>query len=275
MVKDRDVIVKFLENCVKYSDKSIQRKLSRGEVESTIPWEHYKQHTAYALAELREGKLDHWLETSAQISPSRNDPLLSNEAERIELSAQPHPKRAELLTNIISPRPLAIISTKNENGSINLAPISSVMSPSNTPPYILISLSQNRDGRKRDTYNNLTKDGNAFLHFMPPTLDMARFVDQAGKQLPKGESELDDQGIEKSELNDLLLSNAIYAVEAKFVKEYDMPNAVAKLILLQANAIWKDSATDCKPHEILAQHGMDRLVPINGSWSHQATLHYN
>lgn len=275
MVNDRDVIVKFLENCVEYSNKSIQRKLSRGEVESTIPWEHYKQHTEYALAELREGKLDHWLETSAQISPSRNDPLLSNSPERIDLSAQPHPKRAELLTNIISPRPLAIITTRNQNGSINLAPISSVMSPSNTPPYILISLSQNRDGRKRDTYRNLTKDGNAFLHFMPPTLDMARFVDQAGRQLPVGESELDDQGIEKFEFNELLLSNAIYAVETEFVKEYEMPNAVAKLILLQAKAIWKDSATDCKPHEILAQHGMDRLVPINGSWSHHATLHYN
>ena len=109
MVNNRDVIVKFLENCVEYSNKSIQRKLSRGEVESTIPWEHYKQHTEYALAELREGKLDHWLETSAQISPSRNDPLLSNGPERIDLSAQPHPKRAELLTNIVSPRPLAII----------------------------------------------------------------------------------------------------------------------------------------------------------------------
>lgn len=272
---ERDIIIKFLENCVEYSSKSIDRKTSRGEEETTLPWIHYKQHTEYALAELREGKLDHWLETEAEIKPSRKDPLLIEQVDRIDLLNETHPNRAKMLTNVISPRPIAIISTKNENGSINLAPISSIMSPSNTPPYVIISLSQNRQGRKRDTYNNLKRGEIGFLHFMPPTLDMARFVDDSGRQLPEGKSEFEDLNVEKSKFHELLLSNAVYAVEAKFVKEFEMPNAVAKLILLQAEAIWKNSATDCEPQEVLTQHGMDRLVPLSDSWSHLATKHYN
>ena len=83
------------------------------------------------------------------------------------------------------------------------------MSPSNSPPYVLISLSQTRDGRKRDTYENLRKDGNAFIHFLPPTMDMARLADDSGQQLEVGISELDELNLQASPLNELLMSNSL------------------------------------------------------------------
>lgn len=273
---DKNSIIKFLENCVTYSEESIQRKVSRGEIDSIQPWEHYKQHTQYALNELKEGKLDHWLMREINLSPSRSDKILSDNPERCDLTEMEHQERAKILTSTISPRPIAIVSTRNSNGSINLAPISSIMSPSNTPPYVLISLSQTRDGRKRDTYENLRNDGNAFIHFLPPTLDMARVVDDSGQQLEVGISELNELNLKTSQMNELLLSNSLYAIETRFKREYEMPDAVAKLCLLEVKAIWKHVDFDAsEPTEVLCQHGMDRLVPIHESWSFVATKHYN
>ena len=54
---DKDSIIKFLENCVNYSEQSILRKESRGEQDSILPWLHYKQHTEYALIELKRENL--------------------------------------------------------------------------------------------------------------------------------------------------------------------------------------------------------------------------
>ena len=273
---DKDSIIKFLENCVNYSEQSILRKESRGEQDSILPWLHYKQHTEYALIELKEGKLDHWLTDESKLNPSRNDKILSSNPERLDIQNMNHPDRAKILTSMISPRPIGIVSTRNSNGSINLAPISSIMSPSNSPPYVLISLSQTRDGRKRDTYENLRKDGNAFIHFLPPTMDMARLADDSGQQLEVGISELDELNLQASPLNELLMSNSLYAIETTFKTEYEMPDAVAKLCLLEIKAIWKHADLDAtKPVEVLCQHGMDRLVPIHDSWSFIATKHYN
>ena len=217
-----------------------------------------------------------YLTDDSELNPSRSDKILSSNTERLDIQNMNHPDRAKILTSMISPRPIGIVSTRNSNGSINLAPISSIMSPSNSPPYVLISLSQTRDGRKRDTYENLREDGNAFIHFLPPTMDMARLVDDSGEQLEVGISELDELNLQASPLNELLMSNSLYAIETTFKTEYEMPEAVAKLCLLEVKAIWKHADLDAtEPVEVLCQHGMDRLVPMHDSWSFIATKHYN
>ena len=90
-----------------------------------------------------------------------------------------------------------------------------------------------RDGRKRDTYENLRKDGNAFIHFLPPTMDMARLADDSGQQLEVGISELDELNLQASPLNELLMSNSLYAIETTFKTEYEMPHSEASF------AYWK------------------------------------
>mgnify|MGYP003330638344 CR=1 FL=1 len=51
-----------------------------------------------------------------------------------------------------------MISTRNGERE-NIAPITSVSVVSNSPPLVTMSLSQNRDGKKRDTYLNLKENG--------------------------------------------------------------------------------------------------------------------
>ena len=67
---------------------------------------------------------------------------------------------AHLLTDIVVPRPIAWVSTVDENGVFNLAPFSCYGLVSGLPMVVGFSVGSYRDGQKKDTLRNieLTKD---------------------------------------------------------------------------------------------------------------------
>jgi flavin reductase (DIM6/NTAB) family NADH-FMN oxidoreductase RutF len=67
---------------------------------------------------------------------------------------------SHLMTDIVVPRPIAWVSTVNENGVFNLAPFSCYGLVSGMPMIIGFSVGSYRDGQKKDTLRNieLTKD---------------------------------------------------------------------------------------------------------------------
>jgi flavin reductase (DIM6/NTAB) family NADH-FMN oxidoreductase RutF len=67
---------------------------------------------------------------------------------------------SHLLTDIVVPRPIAWVSTVDENGVFNLAPFSAYGMVSSMPMVVAFSVGSYRDGRKKDTLINieLTKE---------------------------------------------------------------------------------------------------------------------
>ena len=67
---------------------------------------------------------------------------------------------SHLLTDIVVPRPIAWISTVDENGVFNLAPFSCYGLVSGLPMVVGFSVGSYRDGQKKDTLRNieLTKE---------------------------------------------------------------------------------------------------------------------
>jgi flavin reductase (DIM6/NTAB) family NADH-FMN oxidoreductase RutF len=67
---------------------------------------------------------------------------------------------SHLMTDIVVPRPIAWVSTVDENGVYNLAPFSCYGLVSSLPMVVGFSVGSYRDGRKKDTLRNieLTKD---------------------------------------------------------------------------------------------------------------------
>jgi len=67
---------------------------------------------------------------------------------------------SHLLSDIVVPRPIAWISTVDENGVFNLAPFSCYGMVSGLPMVVGFSVGSYRDGQKKDTLRNieLTKD---------------------------------------------------------------------------------------------------------------------
>lgn len=61
----------------------------------------------------------------------------------------------KLMIHTILPRPIAWVSTLNENDSVNLAPFSFYNGVTGSPPTIMFSVSRKADGEWKDTYRNI------------------------------------------------------------------------------------------------------------------------
>jgi flavin reductase (DIM6/NTAB) family NADH-FMN oxidoreductase RutF len=105
-------------------------------------------------------------------------------------------KRAEkyfALSSIITPRPIAMVTTLNANGTDNLAPFSYFNAVSTEPPCLMISFSSGRDGTKKDTLINIEREKEFVVHIAQA--DQQTIVEESSDSLPYGESEREKLGL--------------------------------------------------------------------------------
>ena len=250
-------VCEFLRRCIEYADSSMKRKEERGDDSEIIAeWKAYRNYTQYALEEIEKGDLDHWFE--------RKSPTADMELEMEELD---HLTRAKWLTAAASPRPLAMVSTRSEDRE-NIAPMTSISVVSNSPPLVVMSLSQNREGQQRDTYLNLIESKECELQFLAPTSKAAADVDLASKPIEGSEWELLDSD---GPIHPL----AVVVMKCRLIEDNPLPEgAVARLLTLRVESMIVPSYLP--PEEglsLLCQHGMDRLTPSPIDWAHIATHH--
>ena len=102
-----------------------------------------------------------------------------------------------LMIGTVVPRPIAFVTTLNEDGSVNLAPFSYFNGVCNRPPLISICIGHRKfDGQivKKDTLRNIEATGECVVHIPPEHL--ARAVNGSSAEFPPGESELDALGLQ-------------------------------------------------------------------------------
>ena len=251
------VITNFLKKCIEYADSSIARKNERGEDSAIIAeWNAYRDYTQYALDEVEKGDLDHWIE--------RKPAKANLELDMDELD---HASRSQWLSAALSPRPLALVSTRDGDKE-NLAPITSLSVVSNTPPLVVMSLSQTREGKVRDTYLNLKANGICELQFLSASLDAAKDADLAGTAIEDSEwTLLDSDG----PIHPL----AVVVMRCKLIEDNPLPEgAVARLIVLKVESMIVPSSLPPEDGlSLLCQHGLDRLTPSPQDWGYIATHH--
>ena len=256
-------VISFLKNCIAYADASIERKNKRGETDDISKWEAYRDYTAHALMEVEAGELDRWF-------PTQQPELHRQESTTIDLDSLSHESRSRWLTNLVSPRPLALIGTESKQGTLNIAPYTSLSIVSNSPPLAIVSLSADRNDRWRDTLLNLRETKVGVLNFLPVTASAATLVEQTSQPLEHGLSEWDTFSIKGLESNPLVMEEAAFALVGEMVDEMDLPEAKAKLVVLRlSNLVLPDNIDDSLPANILCQHGLNRLMASPTEW------HYN
>tara|TARA_B100000900_G_scaffold81762_1_gene65954 strand:+ start:357 stop:1169 length:813 start_codon:yes stop_codon:yes gene_type:complete len=261
------VVADFLTKCIDYANASIERKRKRGE-DGLIPaWETYIEFTQHSIDEIHSGKLDSWFERETRTDLS--------DATRIDIMDMEHKDRSAWLSGIVSPRPLILASTVDENGVKNLAPLSSVMGVSNTPPLFIASFSKNKRKEYRGTLVNMRQTGKAILHVMPSTLQAVDWIDMAGSPILPEQSEWDLIDITPHDENDLLIKQAIAAIEVDYIEEKELPGAVARLAIMKVKHIWTSSnKIPATGLDVLTQHGMDNIMAAPDGWSKKVDKHY-
>lgn len=93
-----------------------------------------------------------------------------------------------LLTGVVTPRPIAWVTTLSPAGVVNLAPFSFFNVFGANPPVVVFSPTLRRDGSKKDTLLNLETTPEFVL--CAATAPLAAAVNESSRELPPDESEV-------------------------------------------------------------------------------------
>ena len=107
---------------------------------------------------------------------------------QIDPSQHSAPDNYKLLTNLVVPRPIAWVTSRNAEGVINLAPFSFFNAVSGNPIYLIVSVGVNDAGEMKDTAKNILASGEFVVNLVTEELFEAMNVSAA--DFPAGESEL-------------------------------------------------------------------------------------
>jgi flavin reductase (DIM6/NTAB) family NADH-FMN oxidoreductase RutF len=94
----------------------------------------------------------------------------------------------QMLVGLVTPRPIAWVTTASQAGIINLAPFSFFNAFGANPPIVVFSPTNRRDGSKKDTLINLESNPEFVLN--TTTAELAAKVNLSAKEIPPDESEI-------------------------------------------------------------------------------------
>jgi flavin reductase (DIM6/NTAB) family NADH-FMN oxidoreductase RutF len=101
----------------------------------------------------------------------------------------------KLLTRIIAPRPIALVSSLAADGGGNLAPFSYFTVGGSNPASCVICPVNNRHGKAKDTVRNITATGEYVINVC--TRDMAEKMNQTSFEYPADVDEFDRSGFSR------------------------------------------------------------------------------
>jgi len=149
-------------------------------------------------------------------------------------------QRYHLITQTITPRPIAWIMTKNENDSFNLAPFSYFAALSSDPALLVVSIGNKTDGIGKDTKQNLMREKECVLHI--PSGDLMNAVNESAANLAYGESELSRAGISLTDFAQTLprTAEAKVALHCRLFDMHTLGNASFNAIYLEILDLYVD-----------------------------------
>jgi flavin reductase (DIM6/NTAB) family NADH-FMN oxidoreductase RutF len=99
----------------------------------------------------------------------------------------------QTLIGVVSPRPIAWVTTVDRQGRVNLAPFSFFNTFGGSPPVVIFAPNRKRDGSRKDTLQNVEATGEFVLN--AAVADLAEQVNLSSAELPHGESEVELTGL--------------------------------------------------------------------------------
>lgn len=106
-----------------------------------------------------------------------------------------HADRAyPILAGLVTPRPIAWVTTLNEDGSVNAAPFSFFNVFGSEPPLVIFAPGDRHDGTPKDTARNCRRTGEFVVNLVDASL--AEVMNRTSATLPYGVSETEHEALE-------------------------------------------------------------------------------
>lgn len=112
---------------------------------------------------------------------------------QIDPALQSHATNYKLLTNLVVPRPIAWISSQNQEGVVNLAPFSFFNAVGANPVYLIVSVGLNDAGELKDTLRNIQATREFVVNMV--TEDLFGAMNLSAADFPADTSELEIAGL--------------------------------------------------------------------------------
>ena len=112
---------------------------------------------------------------------------------QIDVATTPVVDVYHTLVGVVTPRPIAWVTTMDPAGRVNLAPFSFFNAFGANPPVVVFSPTRRRDGSKKDTLLNVEATGEFVVHAAVASL--ATQVNRSSAELPRGENEVEYCGL--------------------------------------------------------------------------------
>jgi flavin reductase (DIM6/NTAB) family NADH-FMN oxidoreductase RutF len=133
-------------------------------------------------------------------------------------------QKYKLITASVIPRPIAFITTLNEDGSCNAAPFSAFNYVSDDPPLVVLGMQVypqggDRSGEVKDTLRNIMRSGEFVINFVDETL-LEPMVGSAA-DFPRDESEIQAFALDivsSSRVKSPRLAKSLIAMECRLWK---------------------------------------------------------
>ena len=111
---------------------------------------------------------------------------------KIDFSQITEYQRYKLMSSLIVPRPIALVTTLGANGVVNAAPFSLFNMLGEEPPIVMISLNKHADGQLKDTAANILANGEFVVHLADEAI--AEQMHACGASVPPEVSEVEMVG---------------------------------------------------------------------------------
>lgn len=125
----------------------------------------------------------------------------------------------QMLVGLVTPRPIAWVTTLSKSGVVNLAPFSFFNAFGANPPVVVFSPTLKRDGGKKDTLINIEANGEFVIN--ASTEQHADLINMSSKMLLPDESEVDMTGLstlQSDKVKPPRLADVPFALECKVMQ---------------------------------------------------------
>lgn len=112
---------------------------------------------------------------------------------QIDPSLQTRADNYKLITSLVTPRPIAWITSLNRNGSVNLAPFSFFNAVGSDPIYVVAGIGRRSDGSTKDTARNIVTGGDFVVNLV--TEDLLDAMNVSAADFPPDQSEVTAAGL--------------------------------------------------------------------------------
>jgi flavin reductase (DIM6/NTAB) family NADH-FMN oxidoreductase RutF len=107
----------------------------------------------------------------------------------IDLDGRTPAQKQGLLSQLVVPRPIAMITTLDQQGTVNVAPFSYYMPISGEPPLVAVTVGAVREAsaEPKDTWLNLERTGEFVINVT--TVELAEHIEDVAREYPNGVDE--------------------------------------------------------------------------------------